>query len=254
MVSLQTKVIDFRAGSGSGETQTSWYRIRRRFSNGNWFDPQQMGFGNLRIWNEVFLAPGSGFDNQPRDNMEFILLPLDGQLKYSDGLGNRGVAAPGEVMVLSTGTGMFHTEFNADAHRPLNYLQIGILPHKRNLPPEFKKISFAESVLQPGFSQFLGEGSPFEGAEIRQDTRFFWGNFKSGESVRLPQCTEDTGFFLHLLKGEISLAGRNLSAGDAAGIRSPVPQEINIQKSSILLLISLPMPQNPAPLTSGIFL
>lgn len=236
----------FFPAASRGETRRSWCLSRHTFSFGNWYQPDRMGFGLLQALNVVSLAPGSGFDTRPADNMEIILLPLEGVLNHRSSLGNSETIAAGEALLLSTGTGIFHAEANANAHQSLVFLQIWILPVKRNFPPCIQKITRDFRNAEGKFIPIAGTSTDNDALlQMRQNARLCLGRFQPETEAKLPACHSDCGLFLFVLQGEAEIAGHSLAAGDGLGITHADAEKILITSFSVLMLIQVPMIKNP---------
>ncbi len=141
---MTTQQVDFevRAGSERGTTDLGWLRSRHSFSFGAYHDPARMAFRSLRVLNDDIVEPGRGFGRHRHDNMEILSWVLDGELTHEDSTGTRGVIAPGDVQMMTAGSGIHHSEMNASTTDRVHFIQIWIEPADQNLPPEYTQKNF----------------------------------------------------------------------------------------------------------------
>ena len=135
-----TKTVLHRSAT-RGQANHGWLHARHTFSFANYYDPNRMNFGVLRVLNDDQVAEGRGFGTHPHDNMEIITIPLEGDLEHKDSMGNSSVIRYGDVQVMSAGTGIQHSEFNPNKDKPLKLLQIWVFPNKRNVSPRYDQIT-----------------------------------------------------------------------------------------------------------------
>lgn len=208
-----------------GKTQIGWLDSRHSFSFGEYYDPQRMGFGPLRVINEDFIAGGAGFPTHPHANMEIITVVLKGALAHKDSLGNGSAIRPGDVQMMRAGRGILHSEFNPSADDEIHLLQIWLMPHTANAEPAYQQESFA--VLDPdkpapqGWQQLVAPvGSDEAGLKILQDARLSVARLPAGASLQLvPQVGRR--YWLQVMKGAVRVNGaQDLAAGDALALEN----------------------------------
>ena len=143
-----------------GTTNQGWFHSRHTFSFGDYYNPEQMHFGELRVINDNILAPGKGFGMHPHSNMEVVTIPLDGELEYKDDMNNVAVIGKGEIQVMSAGTGVFHSEGNHNKDKSVRYLQIWIIPKILKAKPrhEQNRYELKNSALVEILSPYLHDG------------------------------------------------------------------------------------------------
>ena len=224
-----------------GQTSLSWLSSRHSFSFGSWYRPDRMGFGLLRVLNDDAVAPGAGFDSHPHDNMEIISIPLEGSLQHRDSMGNHGIVSAGEIQLMSAGTGIFHSEYNPDRNSPVRFLQIWILPYRRNLPPRYAQMTIDQQGMKGKFLQVISPEKREDCLQIQQQASLFLGNFEPGKVSVPHRNAEGTGSFLFLIKGKIRLFGHELADRDAIGFLENTSTEMEVCEASQVLLMHLPL-------------
>ncbi len=165
-----------------GHANHDWLNTYHSFSFANYYNPNQMNFGVLRVLNDDTIAGGEGFGMHPHDNMEIITIPLEGDLEHKDSMNNVGIIKQGEIQVMSAGTGVYHSEYNKNADRELKLLQIWVIPNVRNVKPRYDQISIKEIEKNNTFFQILSPNEDDEGVSIHQDAWFSLGNFEAGKN------------------------------------------------------------------------
>jgi redox-sensitive bicupin YhaK (pirin superfamily) len=194
-----------------------WLDSRHTFSFGQYFDPQWMGFGPLRVINEDRVAGGGGFPPHGHANMEIISLVLEGSLAHRDSSGGGGVIGPGEVQWMSAGHGVQHSEFNASQTEPVHFLQVWIQPDRVNAAPAYAQRA-AAPARAPGEWELLLSPDGADGSiAIRQQARLYRLELAAGDAAsrRLDPARR---YWLQVLRGEVGFDGRVLRAGDALGL------------------------------------
>jgi redox-sensitive bicupin YhaK (pirin superfamily) len=229
-------MIHLRKSSDRGHSQIDWLSSYHTFSFADYYDPQFMGFGNLRVINEDTVQPGKGFGRHPHNNMEIISYVVDGSLEHKDSMGTGSVITPGEIQIMSAGTGIEHSEFNHSPSSLLHFLQIWIIPKSSGLKPKYQQntISRTENSL-------ILIGSP-EGKNgsitIQQDVNLYVAYLTPQHSIDYTFQTGRNGW-LQLIKGRCDLNGQLLSAGDGAAIQHEKLCHIRCIEAAEFLLFDL---------------
>lgn len=197
-----------------------------------------MGFRTLRVLNDDRVAPGRGFGAHPHRDMEIFSYVLSGTIEHQDSLGNRRQLKPGEIQVMSAGTGVMHSEFNPSATEDLHLLQIWIMPRERRLPPRYTEWKpTPDQAAAPKVLVISPDGR--EGsASIAQDALVYRIQLAAGESVAHP-LSPGRGLWLHLAKGEAEVNGLTLTSGDAVRTETPGEVVLTAQKPTQALLFDL---------------
>jgi redox-sensitive bicupin YhaK (pirin superfamily) len=225
-----------------GIANHGWLKSAHSFSFANFYDPTKMGFGLLRVLNDDFVEGGMGFGTHPHDNMEIISIALEGELEHQDSMGNKAVIKPGEVQIMSAGTGIKHSEKNKSSKQPVKFLQIWVMPKKRNIAPRYDQQFFDPKERLNALQTVVSPDNTVEkGVKINQDAWFSLSDLESGKSVSYEIKKKGNGVYLFVLEGQIEIAGKKLGKRDAIGISESESFEIMSFKNSNVLLMEVPM-------------
>jgi quercetin 2,3-dioxygenase len=233
-------MVNVRYAGNRGVTNLGWLDSRHSFSFGHYYDPEHMGFGPLRVINQDRVRPGAGFDTHGHRDMEIVSYVLDGALEHKDSIGTGSVIRPGDVQVMSAGTGIRHSEFNHSKQEPVHFLQIWLLPDKQGLPPRYDQKSFAD-VEKRGRLRLVGSPDGRDGSiVIHQDAKLFASLLDDGEAVN-HSIEPGRKAWVQVIRGAVAVNGEALRAGDGAAVE----RESNIAVTaradgSEILLFDLP--------------
>ncbi|MCF0069141.1 pirin family protein [Dyadobacter sp. CY261] len=217
-----------------------WLQSAQTFSFHGNYDPQRIQFGALRVLNDDTVNGGKGFGRHPHDNMEIISIPLEGTLEHEDSMGNVAVIRPGEIQVMSAGTGIYHTEFNKDADVPVTFLQIWLYPDKLNVPPRYDQREYASGDRHNRFQQILSPDPDDEGVWIQQKAWFHLAEFDMGFEAKYELKIAGNGMYVFVIKGDVEVDGQTLSTRDGYGIWPESTVSITAKQNSSLLIIEVP--------------
>ncbi len=224
-----------------GHADHGWLDSHHTFSFADYYDPERNHFGALRVLNDDRVEAGKGFGTHPHDNMEIISIPLFGDLEHKDSMGNHGVIATGEIQVMSAGTGIFHSEFNKNKDKETRFLQIWILPNKRNVTPRYDQISIADISKPDELCQILSPNPNDQGVWIHQNAWFHFGELSEGWKGKYHLKDEKNGVYFFVIEGDVTIAGQVLNRRDGLGISETNEIEITANSLSRLLVIEVPM-------------
>jgi redox-sensitive bicupin YhaK (pirin superfamily) len=224
-----------------GIAEHGWLHSRHTFSFAQYHDPQRMGFGTLRVLNDDIVEPGAGFGTHSHDNMEIISVPLAGALRHQDSMGNTHVIRKGEVQIMSAGTGISHSEYNASESEPVNFLQIWVLPKQMNIEPRYGQKEFMADERINAFQAVVSPDADDGEVWINQDAWFSLADFTAGRSETYKLKAHDNGVYIFVLEGEIEIAGERLGRRDGMGIVEADAIEFQTLADSQLLIIELPL-------------
>lgn len=224
-----------------GNANHGWLKSRHTFSFANYYNPERMHFGVLRVLNDDIVAPGMGFAKHPHDNMEIISIPLDGDLEHKDSMGNVAVIRKGDVQVMSAGTGVYHSEFNRNKDQEVKFLQIWVFPNKKDVTPRYDQISIREVEKNNEFYQILSPNKDDQGVWIHQDAWFSLGNFDQEKETTYTLNKPGNGVYLFVLEGSIKVEGQELSKRDGFGMWDVTSFNMKAIEKSRVLLMEVPM-------------
>jgi redox-sensitive bicupin YhaK (pirin superfamily) len=228
--------------STRGGADHGWLKARHSFSFGGWHDPSRIHFGMLRVLNDDLVAPGAGFGKHPHDNMEIITIPLTGALKHEDSTGGQGVIKPGEVQVMSAGTGVFHSEMNASSSQPVTLFQIWIIPNRRDVEPRYDQRAFSEEDRVGKWQTLISPmDTDGEGIKIHQDAWISRATITDGGTLDYTLHRKGHGVYLMLVEGAVTIADKTMWRRDALGITDADRIEIKATDPSDVLVIEVPM-------------
>ncbi|MCG6188542.1 pirin family protein [Maribellus maritimus] len=224
-----------------GHANHGWLDSHHTFSFANYYNPERMHFGVLRVLNDDRVAPGKGFGMHPHDNMEIISIPLEGDLEHKDSMGNKAVIKEGDVQVMSAGTGVFHSEHNKNTNKEVKFLQIWIFPNAKNLTPRYDQISIRDVEKENTFYQILSPNEDDQGVWIHQNAWFHLGKFEAGKSETYQLKDASNGVYAFVLDGEVEIAGQKLNKRDGFGIWDIESFQFKALENSRILLMEIPI-------------
>lgn len=218
-------MIRVRKAGDRGQFDFGWLDTRHTFSFGDYLDPDHMGFHSLRVINEDRVKPDKGFGTHGHRDMEILTWVLSGALEHRDSLGTQGVIRPGEAQVMSAGTGIRHSEFNASGAEPVHFLQIWILPERNGLAPRYDQVAFTEADLRNRLRIIASPDGSEGSVKLFQDVRVFAARLDAGREVALRLGPGRAGY-LQVAGGSVALGGQLLHAGD--GVRIEGEPELSL--------------------------
>lgn len=224
-----------------GHSEHGWLDSHHTFSFANYYNPERMHFGALRVLNDDVVTPAKGFGTHPHDNMEIISIPLSGDLAHKDSMGNSSVIKQGDVQVMSAGTGIFHSEFNHNNDREVKFLQIWVFPNKKNVAPRYDQVSIRDVASPNSFYQILSPNEKDQGVWIYQDAWFFLGDFNKPATNTYHVKKEDNGVYVFVIEGEIKVNGEILAERDGIGVWDTQHLEVKTNSRARVLLMDVPM-------------
>jgi redox-sensitive bicupin YhaK (pirin superfamily) len=227
-----------RKAQDRGRADFGWLDSRHSFSFGQYYDPAHMGFGALRVINDDRVAAGAGFDTHGHKDMEIFSYVLDGALAHRDSLGSGSVIRPGDVQLMSAGTGIRHSEFNASDKDPVHFLQIWVVPEKQGLKPSYAEKHFPEAERHNRLKLIVSPDGRDGSLKIHQDAAIQVGVLEKG--ARLSEVLKpDRRYWLHVAKGTLDVNGHAVTEGDGLAIAKEESLTLEALAPSEILLFDL---------------
>ncbi len=226
----------------SGEryhADTGWLSTYWHFSFAEYHDPANMHWGPLRVFNDDVIQPGKGFGAHPHSDMEIITYVLEGELEHQDNQGNKGVIHPGEVQVMSAGTGIVHSEYNHSADRPVHLLQIWVMPRTRRLKPRWDQRRFAPEERSGKLLPVVSSGDLPGTLAIDQDATVSVSALRAGQEV-IHRSGAGRKAYLFVIAGRLRVNGTELARGDQARIADEPELRLVATEDAELILLDLP--------------
>ena len=231
----------YHSSSSRGEANHGWLHAKHSFSFASYFNPERVQFGVLRVLNDDIIAPGMGFGTHPHDNMEIITIPLEGALEHKDSMDNVGVIEADEIQVMSAGTGVYHSEYNKNSDKPINLLQLWVMPKLQNVAPRYDQKSVKELKKNNAFYQVLSPNVDDDGMWIHQDAWFHLGDFDQTTTTAYNIKKKGNGVYVFVIEGSFSVGDQTLNKRDALGVWETEVIDFVAQEHSKILLVEVPM-------------
>jgi quercetin 2,3-dioxygenase len=225
-----------------GHADHGWLKTNHTFSFANYYDLSRMHFGMLRVLNDDQVEGGMGFGTHPHDDMEIITIPLNGALAHKDSMGNSSVIAAGEIQVMSAGTGIYHSEFNASPTDSVELLQIWIFPNKKDVSPRYDQIKLNPEDSKNKFQQILSPNENDKGVWIHQDAWFHLAEFEKDFETTYKLKKSGNGLYVFMIEGSVDLGDITLKKRDGLGITETNEIKIKSKETGTkVLLMEVPM-------------
>lgn len=227
-------MLTLRKAEDRGHADHGWLNSYHTFSFANYYDPNHMGFRNLRVINEDRVAPKQGFGTHSHRDMEIISYVLEGALEHQDSLGNRAVMRAGDVQRMTAGTGVTHSEYNHSDLDPVHFLQIWVLPEQKNLAPGYEQKAYSDAEKR-GKLRLVASQEGREGSvTVHQDLNLYATVLSEGEQVSLP-TTDDRHFWVQVIRGSVLLNDQLLKQGDAAALSDETLKLVGKEDAEVLV-------------------
>jgi len=224
-----------------GHFDYGWLKTYHTFSFSNYYDPERINFGMLRVLNDDEIEGGQGFGTHPHNDMEIVTIPLEGAVAHKDSTGGEGVIYPDEIQVMSAGTGILHSEFNHLNDGTTKLLQLWIFPDKKGHKPRYDQKFFDSEERKNKLQFIVTPEKKDDNLWLNQDAYLSLTDLEKDKSTNYKVHTKGNGVYLFLIDGEISVAGEALSKRDGIGIYETDEFSITAIKDSQILLIEIPM-------------
>jgi hypothetical protein len=230
--------MDIRRADDRGLASFGWLHSRHTFSFGSYVDPQQVGFSDLLVINDDHVSPGRGFDTHGHRDMEIFSYVLEGGLQHRDSMGTGSVIRPGDVQMMSAGSGVLHSEFNASREELVHFLQIWIVPDRKGVVPRYQQRHFPADEKRGRLRLIISPDGAEDSLSVYQDVRVYAGLFDGDEQqvLRLPPGRHA---YVHVARGSIEVNGQRLDEGDGARLRGVADLALRGGKDAEVLLFDL---------------
>jgi quercetin 2,3-dioxygenase len=230
-------MMTIRKANERGHADHGWLNSYHTFSFADYYDPQWMGFRDLRVINDDYVAPGMGFGKHPHRDMEIITYVLSGALEHKDSMGNGRVIRPGDFQYMAAGTGVQHSEFNPSKDETVHLLQIWIQPDQPGVKPTYGEKACAEAA--PGKLHLIASKSGRDDSiRINQDADLWLARFTNGQTA-MHELKSKRHAWVHVAEGEVTLNGKTLKGGDAAAVSGEPKLELTGKGNAQVLLFDL---------------
>ncbi|MEH6537734.1 MAG: pirin family protein [Psychroserpens sp.] len=228
-----------------GDANHGWLQSKHSFSFANYHNPERMNFGVLRVLNDDIVAPGMGFGTHAHQNMEIISIPMEGDLEHKDSMDNVAVIKSGDIQVLSSGTGITHSEYNIDKEKQVKFLQIWVFPNTQNVTPRYDQISLNVADRNNKFQQVVSPNPEDSGVWIHQNAWFNMTNLSEGKKLTYQlNNPEKNGVYVFVLNGNATINNQPLNKRDGFGVWDIEELDIKADSDTELLLMEIPMNNN----------
>ncbi|MBA2736100.1 MAG: pirin family protein [Pyrinomonadaceae bacterium] len=217
-------MIKIRRSEDRGKADYGWLDTNYTFSFNNYYDPRFMGFRDLRVINEDYIAPNQGFPTHGHRDMEILTYIVAGELSHKDSMGNGETIYPHEVQRMTAGTGVSHSEYSSPTDKT-HLLQIWILPEENNLTPGYEQKYFAPEEKQGKLKLVASRGGDDGSVKINQDVKLFASILQTGETIS-HELAENRHTWIQIIKGSLDVGGETLNQGDGAAISEEKAFEI----------------------------
>lgn len=231
----------YHADKSRGLAEHGWLISRHTFSFANYYDPERVNFGLLRVLNDDIVKPSMGFGTHPHDNMEIISIPLSGSLRHQDSMENKHIISTGEVQIMSAGTGITHSEYNNSSSEDVNFLQVWILPKEKNITPRYDQKLFDVNDRQNSFQLLVSPQESEETVWINQDAWFSQADIQAGHEIDYEKKGKDHGVYFFILEGEAIIDGNTVNRRDGLGLEGNVNHTVTAKTNTQVLAIEVPL-------------
>lgn len=231
----------FHPASERGHVNFGWLDSHHSFSFGHWHNPEKMHFGALRVLNDDVVKGGAGFGTHPHDNMEIVSIPLSGALAHKDSTGTAETINTGDVQIMSAGSGLTHSEFNASKTETVNFLQIWVFPKKMNITPRYDQKTFSASDRNNQWQIVVSPDEKDGGVWINQDAKFSLAEIEAGKTLHYKNHFPGSGVYFFVIEGNGNIGGTTVAKRDAVAVSESDETNIYADTNSTVLAIEIPM-------------
>ena len=231
----------YHENQSRGLADHGWLKSRHTFSFADYYNPERMNFGLLRVLNDDIVTPSMGFGTHPHENMEIISIPLSGTLRHQDSMGNKHIISTGEVQIMSAGSGITHSEYNNSSSEDVNFLQIWVLPKERDITPRYDQKVFDEGNRKNRFQLLVAPENSEETVLINQDAWFSLADIEAEKQVAYEKNDKKNGVYFFVIEGNVKIEGHDIKRRDGLGLIDGETYPISAQTKTQLLAIEVPL-------------
>lgn len=231
-------MLEIRPSAARGLANFGWLHSQHSFSFGSYYDPQHMGFSDLLVINDDRVRQGRGFDTHPHRDMEIFSYVLEGALQHQDSMGNGSVIRPGDVQMMSAGSGVRHSEYNASREEPVHFLQIWIVPDRQGVAPRYQQRHFSAAEKRGQLRLIISPDGADGSLSVYQDARVYAGLFDGAERQRFA-LAEKRFAYIQVARGALTVNGQRLNTGDGARLRNVREIDFSAGENAEVLLFDL---------------
>lgn len=218
-----------------------WLKTHHTFSFAGYYDKSRVHFGMLRVINDDVIAPGKGFETHPHDNMEIVTIPLSGSLAHKDSMGHEEIISENEVQVMSAGSGLTHSEYNASDMEEVGLLQIWVFPKEHDTEPRYDQKIFDPFLMKNTILTVVSPEKYENALWINQDAYFSLSELNAGIDIEYKIKRDGNGVYIFVINGTISIEGGTLESRDGIGLEGIESVKIKAESGSKILFIEVPM-------------
>lgn len=238
-------MLAIRKATDRGAVNLGWLKSFHTFSFANYWNPSEQGFSDLLVINDDTVAPSKGFGQHPHKNMEIFSYVLEGELAHEDSMGNGSVIRPGDVQVMSAGSGVTHSEFNHSDVSPVHFLQIWIVPNAQGAEPRYQQVHFTPEQKRGRLQLIISPNGEEGSLQVRQDVRVYAGLMDGDEQADLTLNAERYAY-VHVARGSVEVNGMVLAAGDGMRMRNETLVQLRNGSDAEVLVFDLRPQELPA--------
>ena len=231
----------FHAATSRGHADHGWLNAHHSFSFANWYDPSRVHFGMLRVLNDDIVSGGEGFGTHPHNDMEIITIILKGALQHKDNMGNGSVIKPGDVQVMSAGTGVMHSEFNPLKDEATNLFQLWIFPKEKGIKPSYDQRTFDVADRKNKIQTVVSGFKKGDELYIHQDAAISLSDLDKGTELKYTMKAKENGAYVMVINGTVEIEGQKLQQRDALGVWESENLSIKASDNAEIIIIEVPM-------------
>lgn len=241
MKSVKSEQSVIHRANTRGYVNHGWLKTFHTFSFAGYYDKSRIHFGMLRVLNDDIIEPGEGFGTHPHDNMEIITIPISGSLAHRDSMGHEEVITENEIQVMSAGSGLMHSEYNASNEDAVNLLQIWVFPKEHDIEPRYDQKIFDPFLMKNNILTVVSPEKSDDTLWINQDAYFSLSELDEGKNVEYKINKNGNGVYVFVIKGTVNVNNEELNERDGIGIEKLDSLNVNAKSDSKILFIEIPM-------------